>query len=90
MSKAAKTVDATKIENLPFEDSLKRLESVVESMESSDLPLETLLRLYEEGTQLSKVCQARLADAELKIQKLEKSASGEMTLKTLSPELAED
>ena len=90
MSKAAKTVDATKIENLPFEESLKRLESVVESMESSDLPLETLLRLYEEGTQLSKVCQARLADAELKIQKLEKSASGEMTLKTLSPELAED
>jgi len=90
MSKAAKTVDATKIENLPFEESLKRLESVVESMESSDLPLETLLRLYEEGTQLSKVCQARLADAELKIQKLEKSASGELTLKTLSPELAED
>ena len=59
---------------MPFEEALKRLETIVEAMESEDLPLETLLSRYEEGTRLAKVCQAKLADAELKIQKLEKTA----------------
>jgi exodeoxyribonuclease VII small subunit len=49
-------------------------------MESGDLPLETLLAKYEEGTKLAQICQAKLAEAELKIQKLEKTAAGEMKL----------
>lgn len=49
-------------------------------MESDDLPLETLLAKYEEGAKLVKICQEKLADAELKIQKLEKNAAGEMKL----------
>ena len=67
--------------NLPFEQALKKLESIVEAMESGDLPLESLLAKYEEGMKLSKMCQERLAEAELKIQQLEKTASGEMKLK---------
>jgi len=67
--------------SLPFEDALKKLEGVVEAMESDDLPLETLLARYEEGTRLVKVCQEKLAEAELKIQQLEKSAAGEIKLK---------
>ena len=55
-------------------------------MESEDLPLETLLTRYEEGTRLAKACQDRLAEAEVKIQKLEKNSTGEMTLKPM-PEL---
>lgn len=53
-------------------------------MESEDLPLETLLARYEEGTQLAKVCQEKLAEAELKIQQLEKNAAGELKLKPLT------
>ena len=53
-------------------------------MESEDLPLETLLRRYEEGTRLAKMCQEKLAEAELKIQKLERNAGGEMKLTPLS------
>ena len=52
-------------------------------MESDDLPLETLLAKYEEGAKLVKICQEKLADAELKIQKLEKNAAGEMKLQPL-------
>jgi exodeoxyribonuclease VII small subunit len=70
--------------NLPFEAALKKLESIVEAMESEDLPLETLLTRYEEGTRLAKMCQEKLAEAELKIQKLERNASGEMKLTPLS------
>jgi exodeoxyribonuclease VII small subunit len=55
----------------------------VEAMESEELPLEMLLTKYEEGTRLAKVCQEKLAEAELKIQQLEKTAAGEMKLKPI-------
>lgn len=74
---------------LPFEEALKKLEGIVAAMESDDLPLETLLSKYEEGTKLVKICQEKLAEAELKIQQLEKNAAGEMKLKPLSPDLSE-
>jgi exodeoxyribonuclease VII small subunit len=64
-----------------FEEALKKLEGIVEAMESDDLPLETLLAKYEEGAKLVKICQEKLAEAELKIQQLEKNAAGEMKLK---------
>ena len=83
MSKSAKVVDAAK-GSLPFEEALQKLEVVVEAMEADDLPLETLLAKYEEGERLVKVCQEKLAEAELKIQQLEKNAAGEMKLKPLA------
>ena len=66
---------------MPFEEALKKLESIVEAMESDELPLETLLARFEEGTQLAQVCQTKLAEAELKIQQLEKNAAGGLVLK---------
>jgi exodeoxyribonuclease VII small subunit len=78
-----------KADSLPFEEALKKLEGIVETMESGDLPLETLLARFEEGTRLAKVCQARLADAELKIQKLERDAAGEMAVTPLAADLTE-
>ena len=75
--------------SLPFEEALKKLEGIVEAMETDDLPLETLLARYEEGTRLVKICQEKLADAELKIQQLEKNATGDLKLKSLSPDLSE-
>jgi exodeoxyribonuclease VII small subunit len=67
----------------PFEEALKKLESLVEAMESGDLPLETLLAKYEEGAKLVKICQEKLTEAELKIQQLEKNVAGEMKLKPI-------
>lgn len=75
---------------MPFEDALKKLEAIVEAMESDDLPLETLLAKYEEGTKLARICQEKLAEAELRIQQLEKAAGGELKLKPLSAELSEE
>ncbi len=66
---------------MPFQDALKKLEGIVDEMESGDLPLETMLARFEEGTRLVKICQTKLEEAELKIQKLEKNAAGDMTLK---------
>jgi exodeoxyribonuclease VII small subunit len=85
--KNAGQTNPAKAGSLPFEEALKKLETIVTAMEAEDLPLETLLAKYEEGTRLAKLCQEKLAEAELKIQQLEKTAAGEMKLKPLpSPE----
>jgi exodeoxyribonuclease VII small subunit len=88
MSKTVKTGDSAKSSSLPFEEALQKLEAIVETMEAGDLPLETLIARYEEGTRLAKICQEKLAEAGLKIQQLEKNAAGEMKLKPV--ELSEE
>jgi exodeoxyribonuclease VII small subunit len=82
--KNAGQTNPAKAVSLPFEDALKKLETIVSAMEGEDLPLETLLAKYEEGTRLAKACQEKLAEAELKIQQLEKTAAGELKLKPLA------
>ena len=63
--------------DLNFEDGLKKLEAIVEEMERDELPLEGLLKHYEEGIQLAKGCQKKLQSAELKIKKLQPNMNGE-------------
>jgi exodeoxyribonuclease VII small subunit len=67
---------------LSFEDALARLEQIVESMESGDVPLAELLARFEQGTKLLKVCEARLKEAELKIEQLKKQKDGAATFET--------
>ena len=87
MSKAAKSAaPADSAVDVPFEEALEKLEAIVEQMESGELTLETLLTRFEEGTKLAKVCQAKLAEAELKVQQLEKNSAGELTLKPVAVE----
>ncbi|MFQ3271754.1 MAG: exodeoxyribonuclease VII small subunit, partial [Lentimonas sp.] len=57
-------------DSLTFENALGRLENILESMESGDTPLADLVAKFEEGSNLLKVCQAKLKEAELKIEKL--------------------
>ena len=61
---------------LSFEDALGKLEAIVESMESGEVPLAELLAKFEEGTKLLKICETRLKDAELKIEQLKKQKDG--------------
>lgn len=63
-----------------LEEAVGRLESLVEEMESSQLPLETLILRYEEGVRLLQVCQEKLAAAEQKIQIITKQAKGQIAL----------
>lgn len=63
-----------------FEDALGRLESIVESMESGEVPLAELLAKFEEGNTLLKICESRLKEAELKIEQLKKQKDGPAAL----------
>jgi exodeoxyribonuclease VII small subunit len=51
-----------------FESAIAELETIVKSLEEGDLPLEKSLELYERGVQLSRFCQARLDEAEKRIE----------------------
>ena len=55
---------------MSYEQSLKRLEEIVQRLESGQMSLDESLRLFEEGTRLTKVCQRRLTEAELRIERL--------------------
>jgi exodeoxyribonuclease VII small subunit len=69
-----------------FEENLRRLEQIVESLERGDVPLDEALNLYEEGIQLSRSCAERLKEAELRIKKLSKDTKGQFELTDLREE----
>ena len=62
--------------NLSFEQAIQRLEKIVVDMEGAELPLEDVLKRYEEGTRLVRFCAAKLDEAEKKIEILQKKADG--------------
>ena len=63
-----------------FEAALQRLEQIVQRLEKGELPLEESLVLYEEGIGLSRLCHAKLEEAEGKIEMLMKDARGDLTI----------
>lgn len=63
-----------------FEDALNRLEAIVESMEAGEVPLADLIARFEQGTQLLKVCEGRLQEAELRIEQLRRQKDGSLTV----------
>jgi exodeoxyribonuclease VII small subunit len=68
-----------------FETAMDRLEKIVEQMESGQLPLEDLIVRYEEGMNLVKVCQERLASAEQKIEVIARNSAGKPVVKEFEP-----
>lgn len=53
-----------------FEESMSRLEDVVSSLETGDLPLDAALERYEEGVGLVRTCRGALETAELRVRRL--------------------
>ncbi len=71
------TETATPIASLSFEKALAELESIVGHLERGDVPLEESIRIYERGEALKKHCEALLAQAEAKVEKIRTSAGGQ-------------
>lgn len=57
-----------------FEDSFKRLETILEKLEGEEVTLEETLKLYEEGLSLTKFCYDKLSNAELRIKEITKAS----------------
>ena len=74
-----------KKKEIAFEAALEKLESLVSSMESGEVPLATLVEKFEEGSRLVKLCEDRLKTAELKIEKL-RQENEQSVLEAFAPE----
>lgn len=64
------------ISDMSFEEALKALEGVVESLEGGQVPLEQSIDLYERGEALRKHCEDRLKAAELRVEKIVTGSNG--------------
>ena len=65
------------IAELTFEAALAALEQVVSQLEGGQVPLEQSIALYERGDALKKHCEAKLGEAELKVEKIVAGGDGD-------------
>ena len=73
---------------MKFEDALKKLEKIVDQLESGDVPLEDSLARYEEGVKLVRHCQKKLDQAKKKIEILVKTKDGKIKIEPFEEESA--
>lgn len=74
---AAGAGPGTDPEGMSFEDALKELERIVETLERGQGSLDDAIAAYERGAKLKKYCQAKLEEARLKVEKIKLDDSGQ-------------
>ena len=75
------TANKNKQETRSFEEALSRLDEIVATLERDNVPLDELMKLYEEGVGLLRLCNEQLDGAEQKVKLLKMSPDGtKMTL----------
>jgi exodeoxyribonuclease VII small subunit len=75
MAKDAKNQNGD-VAALPFEKALAELESIVQRLEKGDVALDESIRIYERGEALKQRCEALLREAEARVEKITRDASG--------------
>ena len=73
------------IEKLSFEESLSELEKIVRQLETGSSDLKTSIDSYERGVALKKHCEAKLKEAQMKIEKITVSESGASKTEPFTP-----
>ena len=76
---------ADEIAGLSFEDALAELEKIVRGLEGGQQKLEDAIACYERGAELRRHCEAKLAEAEARVQAIVERADGTLALKTMEP-----
>lgn len=69
------------IAKLSFEEALAQLEAIVRGLESGQQKLEDAIAAYERGAALKTHCEAKLAQAEARVQAIVARADGSLALK---------
>lgn len=77
--------DAHDVTALSFEAALKELEDIVSRLEKGQVELEDSIKIYERGTALKAHCEAKLKDAEARVQKLVVGPAGPQGAEPLDP-----
>ena len=69
-------MDKLKMEDMSFEDAIQELETIIDKLESGEVPLDETIALYDRGSELKKYCELKLQTAEEKIQRISKKEPG--------------
>ena len=64
-----------KVKEISFEDSLKKIEEIVEELEKGELSLDEALKLYEEGMVFSDKCMEKLNESKQRVEKITKEGN---------------
>lgn len=67
------------IADMSFEEALAELEAIVRGLESGETKLEEAVTAYERGSSLKEHCEAKLRDAQLRVEQISVKADGEVT-----------
>jgi exodeoxyribonuclease VII small subunit len=67
------------VDRMTFEQAIAELEQVVNRLDSGDVSLEDSIALYERGAALKARCEAKLKEAEAKIEQITLDAQGKPT-----------
>ncbi|SDG43857.1 MULTISPECIES: exodeoxyribonuclease VII small subunit [Thalassobaculum] len=65
------------VDTMSFEDALRELEAIVETLEQGRGSLDDAIAAYERGAALKKHCQKKLEEARLKVEKIKLDESGQ-------------
>jgi exodeoxyribonuclease VII small subunit len=68
--------ETSDVEQLSFEAALQRLEEIVRTLEKGEAPLDRSIELYQEGDRLRRQCEARLKDAQARIEQIAFGSDG--------------
>ena len=68
------------LEKLSFEDALIQLENIVRELEAGKIKLDDAVEAYEKATALKKFCEEKLKAAQLKIEKINVTPEGNVTV----------
>ena len=71
----------TDVSTLSFEDALAELEQIVRGLESGQQKLEDAITAYERGAALRRHCEAKLAEAEQRVQAIVAAGDGSLSLR---------
>lgn len=69
---------------ISFEEAIKKLEEIVDSLENGDFPLEESLKLYEEGVKLVNICTTKINNVEKSV-KILSNSRGELVEEDFLP-----
>ena len=65
------------LEHMTFEDAMKELERLVDSLDKGDVSLDEAIAAYDRGSQLKDHCQKKLNEAKMKVETIQSSGNNE-------------
>ena len=75
----------TELEKLTFEEAMKELEKLVDSLDEGDISLDEAISAYDRGSQLKDYCQKKLHDAKMKVETIQSSDDFDTVPENSSP-----